>query len=77
MILPFWRKRLQVAQEIEPLLVLTFYKHAIMLRKGAGAGLTEYPIDPSALATLLAEKIGMSARDCWRKTRCSSDSLVW
>ena len=61
MILPFYgEKALNVAQEIEPQLVLTFYKHAIMLRKGVGAGLTEYPIDPSALATLLAEKISMS-----------------
>lgn len=61
MTLPFYgEKALEVAQEIEPQLVLTFYKHAIMMRKGVGGGLTEYPIDPAALAPLLAGKIEFS-----------------
>lgn len=43
-----------VAQRAQPRLVLTFYDHAVILRKIEQTGTREYPVDPTALSKALA-----------------------
>lgn len=48
---------LQAAGQLTPLATLTFYRHGLMLRRPTkSGGMTEYPVSPAALASLLGER---------------------
>lgn len=52
---------LLAADQVRPLMTLTVYKHAVIMRKDLdGAGAVEYPVDPSQLAQALAAKASFS-----------------
>jgi hypothetical protein len=52
---------LQAAAQVRPLLTLTIYNHAVILRREEGdGGAVEYPVDPSEMANALAAKAKFS-----------------
>lgn len=57
----FGQSALQVAAQLQPRMTLTVYEHAIVMRRrGERGGMTEFAIDPSALAHALAAHVEFS-----------------
>lgn len=55
------QEALQVAQQLQPRMVLTVYDHSVIMRKrGPRGGMMEFAIDPSALASLLTTQVEFS-----------------
>lgn len=51
------RAALDAAAQVQPLVTLMIYEHAVVLRKHTpGEGMAEYPVDPSQIAQALATK---------------------
>ena len=50
---------LQSAQQLQPVLSVHVYEHALILSKATKTGMQEYPISPKALSKALGEKVVM------------------
>lgn len=52
---------LETANQVRPLVTLTVYNHAVIMRKDTPDGVEEYPVDPAEISKALAAKHSFSS----------------